>query len=460
MAGPGTSMSVRTRLALFTALLVALMLALGAIAVVGDQAAADRVRLQSRNLSPTLQANAELESQLRRAESSVANYLLFRHALQGAAGEPESEAQILEPARVAIRSMPGDLESIDHFITSPPFDDVALVGDLSDRVRSQRASMTAWREWAMGVVPASGDEQRPLPSTAEVRRGESLFQAAISDSSSVQAGLAAANAGVRQEVLDRLDRARLLLVIATVVAVLLALFVAWRTTKRLVGPISKLDDTLRRQVAGERSAWADTETGAREIRELAESVNVLNREHLRLVDRQAQSLALLRAGNDVVATLARVNDTQEAVDLVIDTIGRTLGLDTTRIAGWAATGQPFAAVWSRDKSAHVSVPETWWGSPGVGAPLLPAGDLITVGARTPAGLREHVEQPPEWVREDPVVARSASSLYLPIAVGSTVSGLLSVHSASEVRSWDEPEIAYLQRVTRELARLSTGHRDA
>lgn len=456
MAGPGTSMSVRARLGLFTALLVALMLALGTIAVVGDQAAAERVRLQARNLVPTLQANAELQSTLRRAESSVANYMLLRHALEGAEGAPDDVAQILAPARAAIQSIPGDLDDIDRFVSMPPFDDAMLVGDLADRVNSQRASVTAWRQWAVETVPEMGGEQGPLPPNTQVREGETLFQAAMRDSSGVQASLAATNVAVRQDVLDRLDQARGVLVAATLVAVLLALFVAWRTSLRLIGPIQALGETIRRQVAGERSAWADTESGAREIRELAEGVNVLNREHLGLVDRQAQSLALLRAGNDVVATLAGAKDPQEAAELVVDTIGRTLGVDTTRIAGWSAAGQPFAAVWSRSKAPDVAVPESWWRAPGAGAPLLPAGDLVAVGAGS-EGRRG--EPTPVWAKEDPVVIRSASSLFLPIAVGDMVNGLLSVHSASDVRTWDEPEIAYLQRVTRELARLSAGLRD-
>ena len=464
MAGRGTAMSVRTRLALFTALLVALMLAIGTIAVVGDQAASERVRLQSRSLTPTLQANAELQSQLRRAESSVANYLLLRHALAGASGTPDDVAQVLAPARDALRDIPAQLSGIDHFLSMPPFDDAELVGDLADRANSQRASMTAWREWALAVVPELGEAPLPLPSAAEVRRGEALFQKALGDSSAVQASLASTNAGIRQEVLDMLDRARGVLVAATLIAVALALFVAWRTSLRLVGPIRSLGETLRRQVAGERLAWADTETGAQEIRELAEDVNVLNREHLRLVDRQAQSLALLRAGNDVVATLAGVHDPQEAVDLVADTIGRTLGLDTTRIAGWSTSSQPYAAVWSRNKAADVTVPETWWRPPGAGTPLLPPGEMVTVGsAKASSAERERRDVgqvTPAWVKEDPVVAASTSSLFLPIAVGATVNGLLSVHSTSDVRAWDEPEIAYLQRVTRELARFSAGRRDA
>ena len=162
MAGRGTAMSVRTRLALFTAFLVALMLAIGTIAVIGDQAASDRVRLQSGSLTPTLQANAELQSQLRRAESSVANYLLLRHALAGASGTPDDVAQVLRPARDALRDMPAQLSGIDHFLSMPPFDDAELVGDLTDRANSQRASMSAWRQWALDVVERNAQRLRGL----------------------------------------------------------------------------------------------------------------------------------------------------------------------------------------------------------------------------------------------------------------------------------------------------------
>ena len=457
MAGSGTSLSVRTRLALFTALMVALMLALGAIAVIGDQAAADRVRLQARNVTPALQANAEMHSQLRRAESSVANYLVLRHALSGSDAQDADVAQVLGPARGAIQALPGDLDRIDHLVSLEPLNDESLAGDLADRVASQRASVTAWRQWAQEIVPGAGEDSPAPPPAAQVRQGEALFGNAIRDSASVQASLASANAGIRAQVLSQLDRVRTILTVATLLAVLLALFVAWRTTHRLVGPIHALGDTIRRQVAGERQAWADTSVGAREIRTLAEGVNVLNREHLRLVDRQAQSLALLRAGNDVVATLARVRDPQEAVEAVAETIGRTLGVDTVRIAGWCVSGEPYAGVWSRTKAKDVVVPEEWWRSPGAGAPLLPAGELVKVGA-DPG--RDRTDPPPGWVSEDPIVARSASSLFLPIAVGSTVTGLLSVHSTSDRRTWEEPEVAYLQRVTRELARLSSARHEA
>ncbi len=447
-------MSVRTRLALFTAFLVALMLGLGTIAVIGDQAASHQVNLQARTLTPTLTTNASLQSELRRAERSVANYVLLRHALTSAEPDPDTAAKVLGPARSLIQSLPGDLDGIDHLVSMPPLTDTALVGNLADLVNAQRAAAMEWRTWAMSVVPEVGAQPGPLPSAAEVRRGEDLFEQVMSANSGVQALLASANAAVRQDVLDRLDDARMRLLIATLAAVALALFVAWRATARLVGPVEALGETIRRQVAGERGAWADTESGAKEIRELALGINVLNREHLSLVDRQAQSLALLRAGNDAVAMVVRAGEPQGAVDLVTETVGRTLGVDAARIAGWSSSGEPFAAVWSRSKSTDVAVPETWWRAPSAGAPLLPAGEVIAVGSPG----RTRTSPTPDWVNEDPVVVRSASSLFLPIAVGETVFGLLSVHSRSDSRNWDEPEVAYLQRVTRELARLCAARR--
>lgn len=455
MRRAGTSMSVRARLAAFTAFLVALLLLLGGIAVRSDGVARHLVEVQADTASPARVANQELNTRMRAAERAVSGASSLKYAL-GSTDTRSTTESMLQPWRDLASEWEQEIGELEHLTAQPPFDDPQVAGNIREQVSALRESTQAWFDWtAPFAAPSVPGEQPVLPTAEDIMHGDRLFAVAMADSAAVQSSIDVVNNSLRQRTIDSLRTSQWVLVLFTLMAVLAAALVAWRTAAGLVGPLTGLRDTVRRQVNGEREAWADEERGAAEVRSLASDVNQLNREHTRLVDGQAQSLALLRAGNDIVAVINAASGPQAASDVVARQVGKTLGADAVRIAGWGHGEVPFAAVWGRANGEHHLIPDLWWARLR-DASLARVDALDSVSVVSGRASRDGL---PAWILDDPEVADTESSVFLPIVVDDGMAGMISVSLESEQRVWAESEIAYLQRVTRALARQASASRD-
>lgn len=451
MLGRSSSLSVRARVGLFAALMVVLLVVLGGTAAWNGERAAERMHLLATAVSPARSANTELTNSFRSADRALSIYVVMRRT--NPAGSPADE-QLLAPWREMASFVRSDVDTLDHLTHQPPFDQPEVAGDLNAQVAQLRASMLAWFEATAPLAEARpGQAPAPLPDEDEVERWAELATIALSDSARVQASLSAINVSIRQDIETQLRSATRMTSWMTLVAVLVAVSVAWGSSKGLLRPLRMLGDTVRRQVAGERQAWANTEVGACEIRSLAEDINRLNHEHLRLVDRQAQSITLLRAGNDAVARIMQADNLDQAAQAAADSLGETLGVDGVRLAGWSER-EPFAAVYARTATAQFQVPELWWQRLAQEAGGRVPYRVVRVHDR---GKVTDVDDLPGWIREDPVVAGATSAVFLPMRVKDTVVGIIGLNAWSDDREWDETEIAFMERVSRELTRVATGH---
>ncbi|MBO3142122.1 hypothetical protein [Dermatophilus congolensis] len=444
MTGPKSSLSVRTRMILFTTLLIALLVLIGSSSAWISTHAASMVQKQAEVIAPARAANVRVLDDLRSAERSFSAAVT---ASQGAEiGDVSSSADLLAPWNRFSQRYTTDIDAVQRLAWLWPLNDTSRVGNLSEQIAQMRASTAAWVEASRLLTKAAEEE---TPPQADMVRARALYGVAMQDNAAVQATLDAAAISWRSQVVDMLgDGARIVLT-ATVLAALLAIFTAWRTVRSLTGPLLGLRETLRRQVEGERTAWANVEAGTPEIRAVAADLNHLNREHLRLVDQQAQSLALLQAGNDAVMLVSRETSMVRAAQVATDAIGTTLAVDAVRLAGWTDEG-PYAAVWSRTATARLQVPEMWWYR--ISAHTPPTIETPYAVRVWDGGARSELDSLDTWIAEDPVVVRSKSALFLPILVDGDVAGVISVSSWADERSWDASEIAYIERVMREMAR--------
>jgi len=239
-------------------------------------------------------------------------------------------------------------------------------------------------------------------------------------------------------------------------ALALAAFVSWRTIRGLVRPLQDLRDTVRRQRQGERNAWADTDRGVSEVRDLAADVNELSRAQHRLVDDQALSIALLRAANGIVRQIQDASSTSEALSIAVTEVSGVLAVE--RVVG--ALFHTDGTLWDVERVLPPETPAEEFSPEAYRAMSVLAADLWDGDGRMVVDdVVATRMRPPRWAQGLRLLDETRSLLVVPIGQGSQAVGGISLHVAQGPRHWSETEIAFVQRVAREVARHAAAHPD-
>ena len=240
----------------------------------------------------------------------------------------------------------------------------------------------------------------------------------------------------------------------TALTVLAALAVVVRTGTRtrraLVDPLQRLVVVLDALGRGERGARADPRDGPREVRSVVLAVNDLARENQRLLDEAGRSARLQRLAGEIGREIRDQIVAEDALRVAVQRLGEELAVDRVwvRMLGEGGLG-PVVREWA-------------------GPPLTPMPQVLRGSA--PEASRSWVHElhaggdvcaiPDTRVLRGPgavldgLLRGSAARavLMVPIGVGETPHGLLSVVCGRGPREWSEHEVDLARSVAVDLAR--------
>lgn len=465
--GPRT---VRWRLGVLSFLMSSLILlisGIGLIALDYQRGEADRSTLV---VEPAFDMNRSVRLTMVEAQSGLRGHLVIAaHGRSGQAAVAQEDQRTLAMFTAAEKRMDAELGSLSTLLASQGFAPTQEVRQQAHHAeQAQRAAISAWWQYARAT------RSKTDVSAAEFAQGQQLFDRFHTANAALTDIISAERGTLRASLRDAIVWASFAVVGATVLALTLAVIMGWRTTRALTRPLNRLRDIVRRQRQGDRTAWASTDIGAVEVRELAGDVNALTAAHHELTDRQKASLDILRAQSDLVRTVQSSNDLGDALRMDVDGIGE--GLKVDRVVGGVLNDRGAfddAVVWAgphadagldspwelrRELAAHAG--RIWEGERQLvvsdvstlpGAPPLP--DLADTPADPDApGTPALAPAEEDSWRDLRGPTSSGALLAVPFGLGDKTIGIVSIRT-NEPREWTDNEIAFVHHVVGETTRL-------
>ncbi len=438
--------SVRRRLTVYSLVSAALMLIISAVSLTGINHQRQQTERLNAVINPVDDANQQLMQNLLGAQSGLRAYGLI------APRHPGAEAELYRQAFEDRVQAPRDrLDTLDERLG-----DRNLTDDSGQRTRlltlqgRQRVAVDGWLDFAGAYLDSQ--ERTEL----QVLGGQRLFVAVTTANAELQRAVDAERVALQASIREGASRTSEAVIVATVGVLLLVLMAAWRTTVSLTTPLLRLRDTVRRQRLGDRDAWARTDVGAAEVRDLAGDVNALTYAHLRLVDQQATSLALQRAGATIARRTQDAPDPRTALLLYAVGVGRALGADQVVCAtldrqGNFSNGLLWAPAGPR---TGAEVPPRWRSEVlRFAAWLWRAEREIVV-----EDLRDGVPGLPEAFPDvdelfGPTPAARGGLLLVPIGNGDRAMGVIAVRTDRLARAWTDVEVSFARQSAAEVARV-------
>lgn len=442
----GRAASVRRRLTMYSLVSAALMMVISTVGLTGINHQRQQTERLNVAVNPVSDANQEVLQHLLGAQSSL-RALGLMAPRGGSAAAVSQFRRGFDDGAAAARA---DLTALDRLLTDPDLTaDPALRTQWLTLHGRQRVAAQDYLEFAQVYV-----DRLPYQEY-QVTQGQRLFQRLVGANAGLQRGIDAERAALRSNLAAGTARTSQAVVVATAVVLLLVLLTAWRTMVSLTTPLLKLRDTVRRQRLGDRDAWARTDVGAAEVRDLAGDVNALTNAHLQLVDQQATSLALQRAGAAITQRTQDAPDRRTALLVFAVGLGRALGADRVLCATFDRQGQEAEGLlWATDGPRNgAEVPAryrsgllryaTW---------LWRADHRIVI-----PDLREDVEDLPAGLASPRTALGEADPrgglLLVPIGIGDRAIGLITVRTLRTPRAWTDVEVAFAQQCAAEVARV-------
>ncbi|MDO5711434.1 MAG: histidine kinase dimerization/phospho-acceptor domain-containing protein, partial [Micrococcales bacterium] len=457
--------SLRWRLGVLSCLMSCLILfvsGIGLVAMDYQRGEADRSTLV---VEPAYDVNRSVRLTMVQAQSGLRGYLVIASTDPADATTPDGvdreAARMVATYAAAEKRIDAELDSLSGLVASAGFATTREGRARAyDAERAQRAAVTQWWQYARNARSSRSVER------GEFTQGQQLFDRFSAANSALADVISAERDALRVSLRAAIVWASLAVVGATVLALGLAVILSWCTTSALTRPLNRLRDIVRRQRHGDRHAWAATDVGAVEVRELAGDVNALTASHHELSDRQKASLDVLRAQSELVRTVQSSDDVGDALRMVIDGIGE--GLQVDRVVGGLLDedgGFDDAVLWSARSS-----------DAGLDSPWELRKELASHAERILEGERQLVvndvsmlpsPQPPEQEASHTAGIAGAGSdwwgdlrgskatgglLVVPFGLGDETIGLVSLRT-SQPRQWRENEIAFVHHVLGEVTRL-------
>lgn len=443
---PRSPRTVRWRLGLLSFVMSCLILAISGIALVAldfQRGEADRSTLV---VEPAFDANRQVGVTMVEAQSALRGYIVYRRSGGEQASDSETQ-EVLATYTAAEQRIDDELGALAALISSQGFghDEVRRAAAYAQE-QEQRQAIAAWWQYARGVR-GNGAVER-----AELAHGQQLFEAVERANQALSETISQERSSLRTSLRDAIVWASLAVVGATVVALALAVAMGWRTTSALTKPLQRLRDIVRRQRHGDRTAWAATDIGAVEVRELAGDVNALTAAHHELTDRQNASLDILRAQGVLSRSVQGSDDLGSALRRAADGIGASLRVDRV-VCGVFNERRKFddAVVWTApDAQAGLDNPwelrqeiaeqaERIW----EGERHLVVDDVSTL----PVG-----EGGDDWWSDLRGPLGTGALLVVPFGLGDVAIGVASIRTA-QPRAWTDNEVAFVHHIVGEITRL-------
>ena len=339
-----------------------------------------------------------------------------------------------------------DLVTIEQALSSPslPAEDRTRY---AARLDTQRAAIGAW----FTAARAAEDGLNGALSTRTVLQSEAVDRFGVFRES---------NRGLYDELrLDR-DAARegarrsvQLLVGTAGVTLLLAMAIVlggWRLLVRSVsGPLERLRSVVERQRDGDREALADTDTGASEIRALADDFNGLTRSNQALQEQQSVVLLAHQLALDVARVVHGAPEIDTALQTVCAMLGEGLSVDRIML-------------YTYDESGVIDQRTQWHRHDLPDLPALPpslANEVKAVGDELRRQATVFVVSDflnPEVQVQDRAerfyrATGAKSLLMVPVGIGEQGLGVLSLMTVDSTRRWRRYEIQAVQQCAGYLA---------
>lgn len=443
---PRSPRTVRWRLGLLSFVMSCLILAISGIALVAlhfQRGEADRSTLV---VEPAFDANRQVGVTMVEAQSALRGYIVYRRAGGEQASDSETH-EVLATYTAAEQRIDAELGALAGLISSQGFGrDETRRATAYAQEQQQRQAITAWWQYAR-AVRSSGAVDR-----AELARGLQLFVAVEQANGALSGTISQERSSLRTSLREAIVWASLAVVGATVVALALAVAMGWRTTSALTKPLQRLRDIVRRQRHGDRTAWAATDIGAVEVRELAGDVNALTAAHHELTDRQNASLDILRARSVLSRAVQGSDDLGSALRRAADGIGESLGVDRV-VCGVFNERRKFddAVVWTAP-DAQAGLDNPWE----LRQEIAEQAERIWEGERhlvvddvsaLPVGADGD-----DWWADLRGPLGTGALLVVPFGLGDVAIGVASIRTA-QARAWTDNEVAFVHHIVGEITRL-------
>jgi len=425
-AAGGTSVGARLTRAL--GVVVALLLLVG-VAGAGGLLATGSSRERETQLRALESANATLQLTLADADAAVRDH----QTTTDGSGDPAT----LEAFQTSVQALPALRGRVHSLLTDP-----------------LQRSLFAEQSRLIDAWLASADPDRGAADVSAAATQAEVF-AQLRD------------ANTRLDVLVRHQRHDAtstenwvrygaLAVTALTLAAALAVVISTgaRTRRLLVDPLQALVDVLDAQHdprgRGDRRAHADPGNGPSEVRTVALAVNDLGRENARLLEAAEQSARLHRLAGDIGRQVRDQLVAEDALQIAVTRLGEELGVARVWVRMLTETGLgPVSCAWAQPPLATApgaDDPSVFDDSRSWLFELHTSGEVYAVPDTR--ALRGRSATLDGFLRG--IEARAL--LLVPIGVGDTPHGLLTIVAADGPRDWTVQEVELARSVAVDTAR--------
>lgn len=411
---PSGRIPVRRTVARLVMMLAAVILGVGATAIVSVINVRNEITQYRTQVTPLVDTSQLIRFSLAQAQADFRGYLLSR--------DPATLARF-DQRRAQLTALHARLADTAQGQVAP------------DVIEALVAQDRQWFGLADAVLQAVRDGKQPSIAVTGPAF-ERLMAAYDSMTKDV-----AANREVRRAQYDRaMVVAMYLTAIVVALALALALLVGQRLTSRLVAPLQRLFAVVQAHENSQTKVRADATNGPAEVAAVAAAFNAMADANDTLNARRLRDLDLHRATGQVAGLLATMPSAGESWTPACQVLGEALAVDRVLVYARAdSTELVSAGSWSLDRSDDDA------GHLGDVDRQVPGGigTLLdhTLVADTSAAIRSSFPAPLAAIAEE---GRKRSWILTPILVGGEFGGVLSVWSRSE-REWSPSEVAATDR---------------
>jgi len=421
---------VGTRLRRLVFSMLALLVLLGAAGAGAVRIAAGQVDKLSNGYTPANDLHSTVLTLMLGSETAVRGYLITGDA---AFLQPYQNAhdQILPTLDAAKSSLAGiNAHSLDPALASER--------------RLAQQWLTTYAE------PVAAQRSGAPASPAQQQAGKHLFDQFRAANSTVANQLNAKRSELRAQSNRLRSMAMPLLVLATVVAMIIAATLAYRTSRSISRPLLRLRSIVGRLDRGDLTAQTDEYDGPSEVRALARAVNALGR-RARAEAAEDRDIEQFRQRTRLVsATIRRTTNGAQMAEHLVRGLGNAFEVDRVWLHTFADERVPrLTAQWHRDALRPMpaaSEPQVEMVRE-LAARLWQSGQIIAIDDHRTYEPTSAGRQPFDLAH----AIGASASIVVPIGDSDTAFGLLWVAMHGHSRHWTLTETGIAQHLAADLA---------
>jgi len=432
---PDVHDAVGVRLRRFAAILLLLLILVGAAGVIAIQLATNQVDRLTRGYTPANDAHTQTLTLMLDAESGVRGYLLT------------GISSFLQPYQ---QSRPQILASLDR--TAAALHGIR-VHVLDPTIANERSVASQWL--TSYADPIALGTSRPTQSQQQA--GKELFDRFRSADLAVSIKIDAGRAQLRNQTKQIHSLSLPLLILATVLAVLVAAILALRTSAGISRPLRLLRSVVSRLERGDLSAHANEQDGPSEVRALARTVNAMGRRARAeaTADRDAEQFR--QRTRLISSTIRRTASGTQMAEHLVRGLGDAFEVDRVWLHTFPDERVPQLTVQWHKENLDLLPPPTetqLTEAQALADRLWDTAQVVTIG-----DYRTYVPSPTGRAMFRLATAAGASaSMVVPIGDNTSAFGIMWISMAGHPRHWTVTETGVAQFLAADLAHsLSQAH---